>query len=68
MTTTIKGLVLGLGAVFGILMSRGAQRVNCHRAGMAGQHPWRCPKQSQRKEVGEGTGVIAQDEATLANN
>lgn len=76
MSATIKmrplkiGLIFGAGTMFGVLMSRGAQRFHCHKAATAGHHPWRCPKQAQKKEVGEGTPAVAvaPDEATLANS
>ena len=61
------GVAFGLGTMFGVLMSRGARSFHCHRACMAGHHPWRChhTQEAQRKEVKE---EAAKDEATLANN
>ncbi|RZC28980.1 hypothetical protein D0Y65_000810 [Glycine soja] len=55
-----KGLVFGFGAMFGILMSLGAQ---CHKTGH--HHPWSCHTKARTKEIAEGA---AKDDATIANN
>ncbi|KAK7339366.1 hypothetical protein VNO77_20028 [Canavalia gladiata] len=59
------GLVFGLGAMFGILMSRGAQRSHCHKAAGEGHHRWGCHTQARKKEIAEAS---SQDEPSLANN
>lgn len=51
------GVVFGLGAVFGILMSRGAY-VHCHKAAILLRH--RCNKHAPTKQVD-----VAQDKTAL---
>ncbi|KAG5059849.1 hypothetical protein GLYMA_01G078700v4 [Glycine max] len=60
MTPLKTGLVFGFGAMFGILMSLGAQ---CHKTGH--HHPWSCHTKARTKEIAEGA---AKDDATIANN
>ncbi|CAJ1782942.1 unnamed protein product [Sphenostylis stenocarpa] len=52
-------LVFGFGAMFGVLMSRGAERFQCPKPG----HHRSCHKQAPTKET-----APPQDQPTLANN
>ncbi|KAL2336481.1 hypothetical protein Fmac_010927 [Flemingia macrophylla] len=46
------GFVFGLGTMFGAVMSRGAQRFRCHKAG---HHPSSCHPQPRGKEISQGS-------------